>query len=380
MSSHALTTAKPEMSTRRWAVWGAVVLGAVATLELAGRALVDSPPRSHVVAGAAVLALLAWGANRSPVPVGQGASMSLDVVFVLCAAVMYGAAIAALIAATVCIFENFRVGEHPIKAVFNGAVFALMGGAAGLAAHVHPHGDLGLMASVALAAAAAYVTNVGLVLFMVAHARIHEFVARAWEATKRSAIPYALALSVVPLFIVAWSADPYVAMLAVVPLAGIGLHMRSLEQSRKATELALTDPLTGLGNRRHLNERLQRELDRAETTGEPMSICLLDLDAFKGINDSRGHEAGDEALVAVAGALRQGGEAFRLGGDEFVLLLPDHDRDAAETVATAVRLRVAALGLSVSAGTATYDGNGAGRADLIRAADAALYEEKLVTA
>ncbi|HLX18702.1 MAG TPA: GGDEF domain-containing protein [Gaiellaceae bacterium] len=366
------------MSTRRWAVWGTVVLGAVATLELAAHALVDAPPSSHVAAGAAVIALLAWGANRSPVPVGQGASMSLDVVFVLCAAVMYGAAVAALIAATVCIFENFRAGEHPIKAVFNGAVFALMGGAAGLAAHVHPRGDLGLVATVALAAAAAYVTNVGLVLLMVAHARIHEFVARAWEATQRSAIPYALSLSVVPLFIVAWSADPYVAMLSVVPLAGIGLHMRSLEQSRKATELALTDPLTGLGNRRHLNERLQRELDRAEETLEPLSICILDLDGFKGINDTRGHEAGDEALVAVAGAFRQGGEAFRLGGDEFVLLLPNQDHYAAEAVAAAVRERVAAFGLSVSAGTATYDGNGAGRADLLRTADAALYEDKLV--
>ncbi|HEY4412484.1 MAG TPA: GGDEF domain-containing protein [Gaiellaceae bacterium] len=324
--------------------------------------------------GALVLLFLAWLAFSRPFPVGiKGGDASLDVVFVVCAAVMYGAAVAAFISATVCAFGCARVHQHPVKMAFNAAAFGLTGGAAGLAAHVASGRGVGLIAAVALSAAAAWATSVGLHSLIMTRARLHEFAREALLGIRGTALPFMLSLSVVPLFIVSWRVHPYVAVLAVVPLIAIALHMHSLEESRQANALALTDPLTGLGNRRHLAERLARELDRSDGTGEPLSVCVLDVDGFKTVNDRLGHEAGDEALVSIADLLRNGGEAFRLGGDEFVLLLPGNDAEEAAAVAAAVRDRARGVDLGVSTGVATYPHAEVSRNDLLRTADEQLY-------
>jgi diguanylate cyclase (GGDEF)-like protein len=166
------------------------------------------------------------------------------------------------------------------------------------------------------------------------------------------------------------------------PLIAIALYQRSTFRELRAMRLALTDPLTGLGNHRHFHERLQRELVAAEEEAKPLTLCLVDIDNFKRINDGYGHPAGDRVLSEVAGRLRQGGEAFRLGGDEFALLLPGLDEHTAVTVAESVVDRIAALQLevvgaiTVSAGVATFPLQSAGRDDLIRLADSALYWAK----
>ena len=368
---------RPELDARSWAVWGAVLAGGSAAIALSVNSLRLAPLGSGSVYGAVVLLFLAWLAFSRPFPVGiKGGDASLDVVFVVCAAVMYGAAVAALISATVCAFGCARVHQHPIKMGFNAAAFGLTGGAAGLAAHVESDRGVGLIAAVALAAAAAWATSVGLHSLMITRARLRDFAIDALSGIRGTALPFMLAVSVVPLFIVSWRVHPYVAILAVVPLVAIALHMHSLEESRQATALALTDPLTGLGNRRHLNERLARELDRADAAGEPLSVCVLDVDGFKTINDRLGHEAGDEALVSIAEVLRNGGEAFRLGGDEFVLLLPAHDARRALDVAAAVADRARGVDLSVSTGVATYPYGGTSRNDLLRTADERLYADR----
>jgi diguanylate cyclase (GGDEF)-like protein len=146
--------------------------------------------------------------------------------------------------------------------------------------------------------------------------------------------------------------------------------------------LALTDPLTGLGNHRHFHERLQRELVAAEQAGGFLSLCLVDLDDFKHINDVYGHPTGDHVLSEVAARLRQGGEAFRLGGDEFAVLLPDQAEEAALETATSIVARLHEMQLdldervTVSAGLATFPVQGVGRDELIRLADSALYWAK----
>jgi diguanylate cyclase (GGDEF)-like protein/putative nucleotidyltransferase with HDIG domain len=146
--------------------------------------------------------------------------------------------------------------------------------------------------------------------------------------------------------------------------------------------LALTDPLTGLGNHRHFHERLQRDLDLAQTRGTPLSLCLVDIDDFKQVNDRHGHPVGDRLLEQVASRLRQGGEAFRLGGDEFALLLPGRTEAEALAIAQVVLDRVAALepsyggGVTISAGVATFPQHGLARSDLVRVADSALYWAK----
>jgi diguanylate cyclase (GGDEF)-like protein/putative nucleotidyltransferase with HDIG domain len=146
--------------------------------------------------------------------------------------------------------------------------------------------------------------------------------------------------------------------------------------------LALTDPLTGLGNHRHFHERLERELAEAERSGREFSLCLVDVDDFKRINDLFGHPSGDRVLSRLATTLRQNGEAFRLGGDEFALLLPDYDENEGIQTASAIIERIAELELdhvgsvTVSAGVATFPRQAPDRGELIRLADSALYWAK----
>lgn len=159
-----------------------------------------------------------------------------------------------------------------------------------------------------------------------------------------------------------------------------------LERERR---LALRDALTRLPNRRAFDRRL-REI--AVDPSQPASLLFVDLDGFKDLNDTFGHEAGDAALVGVAAALRsavpaQEGLCCRWGGDEFAVLLPRTDRDHAEEVAARLehalqRVVVARDGETVhhvrgSIGIATLRGGpGAGRTELLRTADAALADIK----
>jgi len=146
--------------------------------------------------------------------------------------------------------------------------------------------------------------------------------------------------------------------------------------------LALTDPLTGLGNHRHFHERLDHDLTEAEEKGLPLSVCIVDIDNFKELNDTLGHPKGDHVLAQVAGRLRQDGEAFRIGGDEFALLLPGRGEQEAIAVADGILRRVsllqAAPGLAVelSAGVVTYPQLGLDRSEIVTVADQALYLAK----
>ncbi len=149
-------------------------------------------------------------------------------------------------------------------------------------------------------------------------------------------------------------------------------------------ELALEDALTGLANRRALDERLEPAVEAALESGEDLALLVCDLDNLKLINDSGGHASGDDALVRVARMLdaaagaRDGAFATRISGDEFCLVLPGVDVASARVLAETVLsdLQGGSPPLSVSAGLASI-GTGARRAtDLLRAADAAQYTAK----
>jgi diguanylate cyclase (GGDEF)-like protein len=149
---------------------------------------------------------------------------------------------------------------------------------------------------------------------------------------------------------------------------------------------ALTDPLTGLLNRRGFEQRLDEELATAQGEREPLSLLVLDCDDFKVVNDRAGHEFGDALLRetgrALAGLSPEEASCARLGGDEFVVLLPRTDAAAGQAVGDRLRLGLAgALAdagypLRVSAGLATYPFDGAAGSQLLRAADQALYAAK----
>jgi diguanylate cyclase (GGDEF)-like protein len=150
-------------------------------------------------------------------------------------------------------------------------------------------------------------------------------------------------------------------------------------QSQALNEMSRTDPLTGCLNRRGFEERLDAELDGCRRTGRSAGLVVLDLDDFKLVNDTRGHEAGDELLCWVAGragqVLRPMDSLGRLGGDEFAVLIPGAGVSEAREVA--VRLRDA-LGerASVSTGVAAFPSDATEREALHRHADHDLYAAK----
>ncbi len=120
------------------------------------------------------------------------------------------------------------------------------------------------------------------------------------------------------------------------------VSIENLLDAQRAAELARRDDLTGLYNDRFFNHRLTEELVRADVTSSSVALLFLDLDDFKSVNDSHGHLAGSQVLKEFGYLLRQvvpptRGTSARYGGDEFVVILPDHDLEAAETVADELR-------------------------------------------
>jgi diguanylate cyclase (GGDEF)-like protein len=158
-------------------------------------------------------------------------------------------------------------------------------------------------------------------------------------------------------------------------------------QADQLYELLITDPLTGLRNRRAFQARLEDEFARALRYAEPLSLLMMDLDGLKALNDGQGHRAGDAALRGIAAAIRSGARATdvgaRWGGDEFALLAPKTAKQEALSLAERVRALAArgaetgAAAATISIGVATLDPAEPVAADqLLRAADAALYEAK----
>lgn len=162
-------------------------------------------------------------------------------------------------------------------------------------------------------------------------------------------------------------------------------RVRLLEETNaRLTALATTDPLTGLANRRAFDEALAREVALAERGVHPVSLVVLDVDHFKGFNDTFGHQVGDEVLRQVAsaarGCCRATDLATRFGGEEFTVLLPATNLDGAIALAERIRQAVAVgpwslRPVTVSAGVATLV-SGEDTAGLIEAADRAMYRAK----
>ncbi|MGN6274836.1 MAG: diguanylate cyclase domain-containing protein [Solirubrobacterales bacterium] len=142
------------------------------------------------------------------------------------------------------------------------------------------------------------------------------------------------------------------------------------------------DRLTGLPNRRAFDERLKVELARSRRYGRPLSLCLLDLDGFKAVNDRLGHPAGDEVLRAVAQILlasRQADDCFRIGGDEFAILLPETTVEAAHNAAERIAADICDVNLGdgeLGASFGIASGSNADEAALLGAADRELLEAK----
>jgi diguanylate cyclase (GGDEF)-like protein len=183
------------------------------------------------------------------------------------------------------------------------------------------------------------------------------------------------------------SVSLHTALMDVLSSAGL-IHVPVLVEYGEFKKLqvnAVTDPLTGLYNRRLFTESFEKELNRARRYGLPLSIVILDLHRFKEVNDKYGHPRGDDVLRAAAStlqkALRTSDSAFRIGGDEFALLLPQ--TDAAQALALSRRVGTVsaetlqplhlAVSVTMDHGVGTFPPDGDQSDLLIRVADERLY-------
>jgi diguanylate cyclase (GGDEF)-like protein len=151
-------------------------------------------------------------------------------------------------------------------------------------------------------------------------------------------------------------------------------------------EAAFTDHLTGLANRRRFERQLEREVGRVERFGHPFTLLMLDIDKFKHLNDTFGHDAGDDAIRRLSKVLREGTRgidlAARIGGEEFAVLLVETSKDGGFEVAERLRMAIKSLefpragGMTASFGVAECPSDAQTAADILKAADVALYEAK----
>ena len=178
-------------------------------------------------------------------------------------------------------------------------------------------------------------------------------------------------------------------------LAASREELRTANQQLRETmgieyHLARTDPLTGIPNRRFVDETLESEFLRARRYGQELSVAMADLDGLKAVNDEFSHESGDQVLQIIANRARESCRGVdvvgRYGGDEFLFILPSTGLKDASTLGERFRNLVVgdpitlssgiSVALSVSIGVAQWRSSMGGPADLIREADRALYRAK----
>jgi len=178
---------------------------------------------------------------------------------------------------------------------------------------------------------------------------------------------------------------------AITPVAAaladaMSLALANISLREKLRTQALRDPLTGLYNRRYMEDMLDRYVSLAERSESPLSIVMIDLDHFKRLNDEQGHAFGDavlcEVAAAIVGAIRPGDVACRYGGEELVVLFPDCGMIEALAKAELLRARIERLSenhgtkISASFGVATIPDTSSKAGDVLAAADAAMYRAK----
>lgn len=166
-------------------------------------------------------------------------------------------------------------------------------------------------------------------------------------------------------------------------------HLRDNVQN--SIEMAITDALTGLHNRRYMESHLATLAEQAATRGKPLALMILDIDYFKSINDNYGHDAGDDVLrefaVRVRKSIRGIDLACRYGGEEFVIVMPETDLHVAGMVAERLRRSIAGepfavhkgtkrIEVTISIGLTTLEQKGEAVADVLKRADTALYRAK----
>jgi diguanylate cyclase (GGDEF)-like protein/putative nucleotidyltransferase with HDIG domain len=360
---------------------------------VAGAALrgLSAIPSTGTAVGVAVFFLLAVAAEMRPVPIdAEGQRLvSLAFVFVVASQPLFGWEWSVLIGAAAIAVAMMPLRVGILKPAFNSAVYAISAALASLPNFIgHAEsldGRYAVLTGIAFASGAIFVfTNVVLVCSATALAageRVRDILA---DHLRRSGLMFSIMAFIVAQVVIFWQLSPLLLILAGAPLFAVNLYQRSVVRGRVALKAASTDSLTGLKNHRAYHEEVAVTFDPETDRQDPVTLCLIDVDRFKQVNDRYGHPAGDAVLKMLGSLIEElaPGRGYRLGGDEFALLLED-DQDAALQLVGQLQQQFAEARLAevqedvtISSGIASFPEHARDAALLKKRADLALYRSK----
>ena len=373
----------------------ALIAGAIALAipVLVGAAVSTALHPLGAAEGLAVLLFLALAllAELTPVPLEEDdlSTVSLAFVFILASVILFGWEEAVLIA-TVSAFVAQIAERKPVeRTAFNTAVYALSAFAAALPVFLLGPAlgsDPVIITAEALLGGAMFVAvNFAFISLAISFHQRMPVLALLKEEVRLVGPAFTIQAFLAALAAALWSTDPRLLVLMAGPLFTVTLYQRSSLASRRATRDAHTDSLTRIGNNRAYELGLSNALAAASEDGSRLSLCLVDVDDFKRINDTYGHPLGDQVLVEIARLLHADSDCvgtFRFGGDEFAIMLACGETRARSHVEELYR-RISLAQFShggtatVSVGLATFPDQALDVDGLERAADSALYWAKL---
>lgn len=368
-----------------------IAIGLPITAGAVVRSVLAAPPL-HVLVGVGVFFVLTLLAELKPVPLDEESRhvVSLAFIFVAASAILFGWQFGVVIGATAILVAQIVERTTALRTLFNSCVYAIAALAASLPSFTSlnrahdlsaPHWELTVLSFVEGAIFVA--VNVSLVCTAVALFNDLPVRRVLGEHVRHSFPAFGVMGFLAALAVTLWTVDPLLIVLLAGPLFTLALYQRYALRSKVALRAASTDSLTGLKNHRSFKGDISDRFGEA-TTDSRFTLCLLDVDDFKQINDRHGHPTGDQALVEFAALLQGGGanvEAYRLGGDEFALII-NGAQDAAVAAVESVRSNLNLTRLpdgeqvTFSAGTACYPEDADSAAELHHLADVALYWTK----
>jgi diguanylate cyclase (GGDEF)-like protein len=386
-----LLPVEPEVSPRLLGFVSAIVLAGLPLAAGATYVAVTSRPGAGTLAGVLVFFGLALIAELRPVPVDiEGQRLvSLAFVFVVASELLFGWEWSVAIGATAIFVAQLPARVVPMKLFFNSAVYALAAGLASL-----PGAMLGadaskvaygrLVAVIVASGTIFVVTNVALVCVAIGLSSGDPIRGVMLDHFRHSGPVFSIMVFIVPQAVIFWRLSPALLILVGAPLFALNLYQRSAVRGRVAQREAETDSLTHLKNFRAYEVEVGNALTHACEGRSPVSLCLIDVDRFKQVNDRHGHPAGD-AVLALLGTLVEEaapGQGYRLGGDEFAVVVQG-PASAAVEVAEDLQRRFASSqdGLvpelvTLSTGIACFPEHGEDAVVLKKRADLALYRSK----
>ncbi len=388
MTEQALRTGYP--LRLRLLIASALVL---ATPVVAGAAVGIALDRPGVGQAIAVLLFLALAllAELKPVPLEADdlSTVSLAFVFILAGVILFGWEYGVMIATVSALAAQVVERKPLLRTAFNTAVYAVSAFAAALPVFLLGGGtasDPVAITVYALSGGAAFVAvNFAFISVAISYHQRTPVFPLLQEELRLVGPAFAIQAFLAALAATLWATDPWRLILMAGPLFTVTLYQRSALASRIARRAAHTDSLTLLGNNRAYELGLATALISARETRSKLSLCLVDVDDFKLINDTYGHPLGDEVLVEIARLLDGGEEcvgAYRFGGDEFAIVLACGEARARAHVEALYRRMSASrfahdAPATVSVGVAVFPAHAREVGGLERAADGALYWAKL---